>query len=139
MNIFRPISDHEVLNPIRDFSSYFFHISHISIIEKDIFKYEHFFLVTIDPKFVNFDFEKEFLKKFKTVYCSINDSFSNYDFKLLQIYASDIPVEILCEDLKYHANQFIDKRIQRLDQQLLLKDLEQINEYLKFTNLLENF
>lgn len=138
MNIFKPIADHEILNPIRDFSSYFFYFCQISIIEKDIFKCEHVFFVTIDPKFVNFDFEKEFLKQFKTVYCSINDSFSNYDFKVLQIYASDIPVEILCDDLKYHANQFIDKRIHRL-QKNLLKDLQEINEYLRFTHLLKNF
>lgn len=138
MNLFEPISEHEIFYQISDFSSYYFHFSESSIIEKDIFKTESLFLVTIEPEFVNFDFEKEFLKQFKTVYCSINDIFSNYDFKVLQIYASDIPVEILCEDLKYHANQFINKRIQRL-QKNLLKDLQEINEYLRFTNLLENF
>ncbi len=135
MNLFNHIADHTILNPIRDFSSYFFLISHISIIDENIFQHEHVIFVVLKPEFIKFDFEKEFLKQFKTVYCSIDPNFLNYDIKMLKLYLSDTP----CSDLEYKATKHFLKSFYRVDQKLLLEDLQYISEYLRTSNLLENF
>lgn len=134
MNIFNHIADHTVLNPIRNFSSYFFQVSQIHM-DENITEHHHTFFVVLHQKFTYFDFEKEFFKQFKTVYFSIDPNFLNYDIKMLKLYLSDTP----CSYLEDKATKHFLKSFYRLDQKLLLEDLQYISEHLRNTNILENF